>query len=39
MPIIVPFETLTELFKNLTKKYVGQHKAVFHHKLDPKREL
>ncbi len=36
MPIIVPFETLTELFKNLTKKYVGQHKAVFHHKLDPK---
>ncbi len=36
MPIIVPFETLTELFKNLAKKYVGQQKAVFHHKLDPK---
>jgi long-chain acyl-CoA synthetase len=36
MPIIVPFETLTELFKNLAKKYVGQHKAVFHHKLSPK---
>ena len=36
MPIIVPFETLTELFKNLAKKYVGQHKAVFHHKLNPK---
>jgi len=36
MPIIVPFETLTELFKNLSKKYVGQQKAAFHHKLDPK---
>lgn len=36
MPIIVPFETLTELFKNLTKKYVGQQKAAFYHKLDPK---
>lgn len=36
MPIIVPFETLTELFKNLAKKYVGHQKAVFHHKLDPK---
>ncbi|GAB5408178.1 MAG: AMP-dependent synthetase/ligase [Balneolaceae bacterium] len=36
MPIIVPFETLTELYKNLTKKYVGNHKAAFHHKLDPK---
>lgn len=36
MPIIVPFETLTELYKNLTKKYVGNSKAAFHHKLDPK---
>lgn len=36
MPIIVPFETLTDLFKNLAKKYVGQDKAVFHHKLNPK---
>ena len=36
MPIIVPFETLTELYKNLTKKYVGNNKAAFHHKLDPK---
>ncbi len=36
MPIIVPFETLTELFKNLSKKYVGQQKAAFHHKLNPK---
>lgn len=35
MPIIVPFETLTELFKNLSKKYVGQQKAAFYHKLDP----
>lgn len=35
MPIIVPFETLTDLFKNLSKKYVGQQKAAFHHKLDP----
>ncbi len=36
MPIIVPFETLTELFKNLSKKYAGKQKAAFHHKLDPK---
>ncbi len=36
MPIIVPFETLADLFKNLSKKYVGQNKAAFHHKLDPK---
>lgn len=35
MPIIVPFETLTELYKNLTKKYVGNNKPAFHHKLDP----
>ncbi|MEQ9308459.1 MAG: long-chain fatty acid--CoA ligase [Balneolaceae bacterium] len=35
MPIIVPFETLTELYKNLTKKYVGHNKAAIHHKLDP----
>lgn len=36
MPIIVPFETLTDLFLNLSKKYAGKNKAVFHHKLDPK---
>lgn len=36
MPIIVPFETLADLFKNLSKKYVGHNKAAFHHKLDPK---
>lgn len=36
MPIIVPFETITDLVKNLTKKYVGHKKAAFHHKLDPK---
>ncbi len=35
MPIIVPFETLTELFKNLSNKYAGKQKAAFHHKLDP----
>ena len=35
MPIVVPFETLTDLFINLSKKYSGQNKAVFHHKLDP----
>ena len=34
MPIIVPFETLTDLFINLTKKYVGHKKAAFHHKLE-----
>lgn len=36
MPIIVPFETLTDLFKNLSKKYKGTAKTPFHHKLDPK---
>lgn len=36
MPIIVPFETLTDLFLNLSKKYAGKNKAVFHHKLNPK---
>lgn len=36
MPIIVPFETITDLVKNLPKKYVGHKKAAFHHKLDPK---
>ncbi len=35
MPIIVPFETLTDLYKNLSKKYAGQEKAAFHHKLNP----
>jgi long-chain acyl-CoA synthetase len=35
MPIIVPFETITDLFKNLSKKYAGKKKAAFHHKLDP----
>ena len=36
MPIIVPFETLADLFKNLSKKYQGKNKAPFYHKLDPK---
>ncbi len=35
MPIIVPFETISDLFTNLKKKYVGNNKAAFHHKLDP----
>ena len=35
MPIIVAFETLADLYKNLAKKYVGNNKAAFHHKLDP----
>lgn len=34
MPTIVPFDTLTDLYVNLSKKYAGQNKAVFHHKLD-----
>ncbi len=34
MPTIVPFDTLTDLYKNLSNKYAGQNKAVFHHKLD-----
>lgn len=34
MPTIVPFETLTDLYKNLSQKYAGKDKAVFHHKLD-----
>ncbi len=29
MPTIVPFETLTELFKNLAQKYKGQDKTAF----------
>ncbi|MEO1023702.1 MAG: long-chain fatty acid--CoA ligase [Bacteroidota bacterium] len=35
MPTIVPFETLTELFKNLSKKYAGQQKSAFHFKPNP----
>lgn len=35
MPIVVPFETLSDLFKNISKKYLGQNKPAFHHKLDP----
>ena len=35
MPIIVPFETLADLYKNLAKKYAGNNKAAFHHKKDP----
>ncbi len=35
MPVIVPFETLTDLYKNLSKKYSGQNKPVIHHKLNP----
>ena len=34
MPTIVPFDTLTDLYTNLSKKYAGQNKAGFHHKLD-----
>ena len=34
MPTIIPFDTLTDLYVNLSKKYAGQNKAVFHHKLD-----
>lgn len=29
MPVIIPFETLTELFLNVTKKYRGSDKAAF----------
>lgn len=35
MPLVVPFETLADLFKNLSKKYAGKNKPAFHHKLDP----
>ncbi len=38
MPTIVPFETLAELPINLANKYVGNNKAVFHYKPDPKSE-
>ncbi|XWN38580.1 MAG: long-chain fatty acid--CoA ligase [Balneola sp.] len=38
MPTIVPFETLAELPVNLANKYVGNNKAVFHRKPDPKSE-
>lgn len=36
MPVVVAFETLTELYKNLSKKYAGKNKAAFHYKPDSK---
>lgn len=38
MPTIVPFETLAELPVNLANKYVGNNKAVFYRKANPKSE-
>jgi long-chain acyl-CoA synthetase len=35
MPTIVPFETLTELFLNLSQKYKGAEKAQFYYKPKP----
>ncbi|MDX1637956.1 MAG: long-chain fatty acid--CoA ligase [Balneolaceae bacterium] len=35
MPTVVAFETLTELFLNLTKKYEENNKTAFGHKPDP----
>ncbi|MTI88342.1 MAG: long-chain fatty acid--CoA ligase [Balneolaceae bacterium] len=35
MPTVVPFETLTELFKNIAHKYQGKQKAAFHYKPSP----
>ncbi|MAL16740.1 MAG: long-chain fatty acid--CoA ligase [Balneola sp.] len=35
MPTIVPFETLTELFLNLSQKYKGAGKAQFYYKPKP----
>lgn len=38
MPTIVPFETLTELFINLSRKYKGAGKKPFHYKPTPDAE-
>lgn len=38
MPTIVPFETLTELFINLSRKYKGAGKKPFHYKPTPDSE-
>lgn len=38
MPTVVAFETLSELPKNLAKKYVGKNKAAFHYKPNPNSE-
>lgn len=38
MPTIVPFETLNELFVNLSKKYANAGKAAFHFKPTPDSE-
>ncbi|MGN8226819.1 AMP-dependent synthetase/ligase [Gracilimonas sp. BCB1] len=38
MPTIVPFETLTELFLNLSHKYDGAEKAQFYYKPKPDSE-
>ncbi len=38
MPTVVAFETLAELPKKLAKKYVGENKAAFYYKPDPKSE-
>lgn len=38
MPTIVPFETLTELFINLSRKYKGACKKPFHYKPTPDAE-
>lgn len=35
MPTVVAFETLTELFTNLSKKYAGKEKTAFGRKPDP----
>lgn len=36
MPTVVAFETLTELFHNLSRKFSDQQKAAFHYKPDPR---
>lgn len=38
MPSVVAFETLSELIKNLSKKYSGKDKAAFHFKPSPNSE-
>ncbi len=38
MPTVVAFETLTELFLNLSQKYKGQQKTAFGHKPSPNGE-
>ncbi|NIQ04935.1 MAG: long-chain fatty acid--CoA ligase, partial [Candidatus Korarchaeota archaeon] len=35
MPTVVPFETLTELFLNLSQKYNGTDKKPFYYKPSP----